>query len=303
MKPHTSKLRPRAGFRWIAIAVVSLVLGLWGVYDYAIKIPGDAAKHERFQIAMHVAAALEEASFSAEGYRTKADTARQRIDAEFERLGEQPDELPERSEVAASVDQLRSALSKADKEHLDAWLTALAVYRRGLDSPTRLGSTLSGWAAIAWELTQPVINAFGSVTPPAAFDRLIQWAFILCLPFFPWYMLIYIKASRKQYRLTEVGELHLPGNQTWPLENIAGIDMSRWMSKSIATVRHTSGRTETLDDHIYKDLHIIVGQLAHHFEPDTWNEDATMIRKPAAADDADDTPAQKADDDHAAGVN
>ncbi len=281
MTPQTSTLRPMAGFRWLAIAVVSLVLGLWGVYDYAVKIPADAAKHERFQIARHVAAALENANLNSQEFREQRDGAIARIDAELAELGKEPAALDDRSAVAAEIDSMRPAIATVDSDNLDAWLTTLAIYQRGLNNPTRVGSTLSGWSALAWELTQPVINAFGSVTPPATFDRMVQWAFIACLPAFPWYLIVYFRAKSKKYKLTAEGKLHLPGEEDpWSLDLITGIDMSQWMSKSIATVNHTSARSAVLDDHLYKDLHLIIGQLAHYFEPGAWTEDARPVKKP-----------------------
>jgi len=228
MTPQTSTLRPMAGFRWLAIAIVSLVLGLWGVYDYAVKIPADAAKHERFQIARHVAAALENANFNSQEFREQRDDALARIGAELAQLGREPAALGDRSAVAAEIDPMRAAISTIDAEQRDAWVTTLAIYQRGLNSPTRLGPSLSGWSALAWELTQPVINAFGSVTPPATFDRLVQWAFIACLPAFPWYLIVYFRAKSKKYKLTADGNLHLPGeDDPWPLDLISGIDMSK----------------------------------------------------------------------------
>jgi len=58
------------------------------------------------------------------------------------------------------------------------------------------------------------------------------------------------------------------------------------MSKSVATVNHTSGRSAVLDDHLYKDLHLIIGQLAHHFDPEQWTEDARPVKKPTDTDEA-----------------
>lgn len=124
-------------------------------------------------------------------------------------------------------------------------------------------------------------------TPPGTWDRLTQWMFIsllLCVPYFAWDLM---KAKSKSYKLEDDGTVVLNEKQRWTPEEIADIDMSKWMSKSIATLIHRNGETAKLDAYLYKDLDKIVGAIAHRLYPEQWNEDATPVKAPAETDAAD----------------
>ena len=67
----------------------------------------------------------------------------------------------------------------------------------------------------------------------------------------------------------------------WAPDDIADIDMSQWMKKSIAQLGHTDGRRIALDDYLYQDLHLIVGAIAARLHPEQWDEQARIV-KPTA---------------------
>jgi hypothetical protein len=89
-------------------------------------------------------------------------------------------------------------------------------------------------------------------------------------PFFLWR---YLSARAQHFTLEDDGTLVTRAGR-WPAAEIAGIDMSRWMSKSTARVAHRDGRTVVLDDHIHRGTDLIVGALAQRFDPESWDEQA-----------------------------
>jgi hypothetical protein len=140
-------------------------------------------------------------------------------------------------------------------------------------------------AALAAADQEIAALAPGGVVPvkPRAWDRPIQWAFISCLPFAPWFLIMFLKAKRQRYTLDDEGTLHFSGDPEhksgeWKQEEIADIDMNRWMAKSIAWAVHADGRRLKLDAYLHKDLHLIVGAIAHRFYPQQWEPDARMVK-------------------------
>jgi hypothetical protein len=51
--------------------------------------------------------------------------------------------------------------------------------------------------------------------------------------------------------------------------------MSKWMSKSVATIHGTGGEEIKLDDYMMKNAHLIIGRIANRFDPGAWNKDGT----------------------------
>jgi hypothetical protein len=124
----------------------------------------------------------------------------------------------------------------------------------------------------------------GTPEPPSTYDRATQWLFILSLPFAPWFLWLFIKAKRQNYRLDDDGTLSFHGdpefgNGSWPQSEIADIDMSRWMAKSIAWLVKTDGTRLKLDAYLHKDLHLIIGAIASRMHPDEWDADAKPLKK------------------------
>ncbi|MHC4911171.1 MAG: hypothetical protein ACYTF9_15805 [Planctomycetota bacterium] len=120
-------------------------------------------------------------------------------------------------------------------------------------------------------------------SPPSTFDRAIQWAFILCLPCAPFFILAWSKAKKKHFELDDAGTLSAPEGR-FPPEEIADIDMDRWMAKSVAFVVLQSGDRIKLDDYIYRNTHQIVGSIAARIRPTEWTDEARPVK---AADMAD----------------
>jgi len=113
---------------------------------------------------------------------------------------------------------------------------------------------------------------------PNVYDKPMQWLFISCILYVPWAAWQIRKTNKRNHRLDENGDLHLPDGETWTRDEIAGIDMSKWMAKSIAWVIHQDSRRFKLDAYLYRDLEHIIGRIAHRFEPEQWNPDGTKVK-------------------------
>lgn len=221
---------PRQTIRLVAMAVICAALGLWGLYDYAIKIPRNEAAATRYT--------------------------------------ELTGELQGLAEVGAA-----GQATPAQRE-------------RGAQIEDEL-ATFGG--------TVP--------EPPGKYDRAINlWLYIVgCLVLgVPWSLWLLWSMSRKRYRLDDDGTLHHPGG-AWPASEVTGIDMSRWMEKSIATVQRRDGATLPLDDYKYRNIHLIVGHYASRFHPTEWTDEARLIKPEASGAAA--TPAGGNDDPTAPGID
>ena len=110
----------------------------------------------------------------------------------------------------------------------------------------------------------------------------MQWLFILCLPFVPYYIWSIVVNRRRRYALDADGTLHLPG-EIWSPKDVADIDMRRWMKASKAWVVHTDGHRVLLDDYLFKGIFRIVGELAAARYPDQWTDEAKKVKADASA--------------------
>ncbi len=208
----TTKIAKHYALRQIIMAVVCLVLGLWGLYDYAIKIPKQQERWETFQA-----------------------------------LTQDKAELESQSE-------------------------------QSLLTPDQI---------VQYEAIKDELNALGSAEKPGKLDGLVKGlAFVPCLPFAPYFLWVYARTKRNVYTLDDDGTLHLPDGQ-WAQAEIAEIDMSRWMAKSIAYVVHQEGTRVKLDDYKHRDLHLIVGAIASRLYPEAWDAEAKQVKAEKAADDED----------------
>ena len=315
----TTKLQPRYTIKTLAFIVICLVLGLWGVWDYAVKIPQQQRDYERWQTVLAVKTALETQAGNpdradrnqqawelvkrelSKPLRDAAQTAGVALDLEndIERLGLYTLLFPmiqgEEARDAESLglppemqeeDIVRLADALADPlvQHQQIeWVRQLLFFNEALKAAQRMPRTetrpLQGVALKVYEETAAYIDRIGEVTPPHAYDRLIQWAFIACLPFVPWYAFRYVQMRRVKYTLDDEGNLHSPLG-AWEHDKIADIDMSRWMSKSIAEIVHEDGTRLKIDDYVHRDAHLIVGAIASEKHPDEWDEEGKKV-KPA----------------------
>ena len=99
------------------------------------------------------------------------------------------------------------------------------------------------------------------------------------------------------YRLEEDGTLVTPEG-SWVHDEIVDIDLSRWIAKTgnarstwTATVILSDGTKILLDDYVYQDMHLIIGNLAHQFYPQEWTPLARRVKTEVPPrDDMEDTP-------------
>ena len=244
---------PSFSLRALFVAAMCLVLGLWGIYDYVWAIPAQALSYERGEISRDVHSSLD--SIDAGEKTPMVDRTVEKLDA----LIEQP--LPDNAGDDAT-----------------SWRETLIIYRNGIDRPNDVSPT--DWPVIREEArlqSDTALELYGDATPPSAYDRPIQWLFILCLPFVPWYLWSLFSTGSRKYRLDPDGTFQMPEG-TWKAEQISDIDMSRWMAKSICWVVNTDGKRIKLDAHIYKGLDKMIGIIAHRIHPEGWSLDARPVK-------------------------
>jgi hypothetical protein len=207
-----TRIQPRQTFWNCLYIVLCLGLGIWGWYDYSVKIPGNEAAFAEYSAAEKVKSTLEK----------------------------QVQTTP---------------LTDAEKTDYKAALEILTKYK---EKPAE----------------------------PAAYDRAVQlWLYIVgCgLLGVPWFAIAQWRLSRVKHRLEDNGDLIGPEG-LFPASEIADIDMSSWMSKSIALVVTRDGRRTQLDDYKYQGTEEIVATLAARFHPGKWTSDARPIGDPKSRD-------------------
>jgi hypothetical protein len=269
------------GYAWrmIIIGAVCVVLGAWGVYDYAVDIPRRQRLLERQELLELCRDALETEQDLASP-SPEAQTAIEAIMAEVERimrrelgetLGNQQAPFTQAQQAELQQQFAQALGSSRDAE----WVALLGVITQGLYSERRLPLTEDAYpqAYQAHEATQMVLDEIGQVTAPGKYDRATQWAFIACLPCAVYFFWMYFAAKRRRYALDDDGTLHSPAG-AWQPDEIADIDMSRWMAKSIAWAVHRDGRRLKLDDYKFRGLNRIIGAIATRLYPDKWDQDA-----------------------------
>jgi len=151
-----------------------------------------------------------------------------------------------------------------------------------------------------WNASKKVVEEItrrngGAPTKPSPYDRTMQlWLYIigcgvLGTPFFVWPIL---QIVRKQFVLEDDGTLRTPTG-TFSTAQIVDIDMSRWCAKEgdrrstwTATVVTSDGQRILLDDHDFKNMHLIIGGIAHRLMPDQWTADAKRVGEKTEAEAA-----------------
>lgn len=167
--------------------------------------------------------------------------------------------------LAASLKQLESARQENAAKGRQPTAEELTEYQRVNDALT-------------------AIAPGGKVpSPPSKFDHVVQGIYICCLPFGIWPILSLLRVSKQRYRLEDDGSVHFTGDKTlsaatWPKTEIADIDMSRWMAKSIAWLVHSGGSRLKLDAFEHKNVDRIVGTIAHQMHPEAWQADARPVK-------------------------
>jgi hypothetical protein len=287
-------LQPKYSIRIVAIFVICLVFGLWGIYDYVWVIPGKMRVFERYQACLQTGDALQAEPGSSSALE-KIDTARATVEAELKKLLDLG--MTEEDGQAVSAEQAIESVKARNEEN---WLAVLLLFKAALAEAEQrtAGATPSEGFVLAVDVARRGVTATGDITPPGEFDRAVQWLFILCLPTAPYFLWILLKTKKRVYRLDDDGTFSAPG-ATWAPDEIADIDMSRWMAKSIAFVVHTDGTRIKLDDYIFRNTHLIVGALACERYPEQWDERAKPVRKEEPAEEEWDE--EGLEDEHEAG--
>ncbi len=145
-------------------------------------------------------------------------------------------------------------------------------------------SSLSESEIRSYTEAKSVLQRFKDATPEPvpAYDRPLQlWVYIIGCGVLggPWALHGVFNLRRQRLELDNDGNLTMNG-VSLKCEQIQTIDMSRWMSKSIATVRGTNGESITIDDYLLQDAHLIIGRIANRFDPASWNLDGTKVKPP-----------------------
>jgi hypothetical protein len=138
-------------------------------------------------------------------------------------------------------------------------------------------------------------DRYGNGVPnkPATYDRPMQlWLYVvgcglLGVPSFLWPI---VRTSRQVFRLDDDGTLHTPDG-TIRADQIVDIDMSRWCSptgdrRSTWTAKAVlqDGRQILLDDHDHRNMHLIIGAIAHRLHPESWTAEAKRVAAAVSAE-------------------
>ena len=313
--PLTVKVGSGFLLRSAIIAVMCLVLGVWGIYDYLVAIPTQELQYHRAEVARQFNR-IAEPLLAASGPHNTTDQVNDEAltslanaiiaDLRIEPMPGLADEVNGLQAVSKdgtgnslSLSELRRLLVKnlnaagapsTPAEKVTAnWLGAVGGMTVVAMSPVALGGEPVPELKLMGVAANSALSIWGDVQPPSKFDRPMQWMFILCLPFVPWYAWSALAAKRRTYVLDKDGTLHVPGG-TWAKDDIADIDMSLWMRKSKASVVHVDGTRAVLDDYVYKGLHRIIGALASDRYPEQWTLEAKRVKAETPASANDDTP-------------
>lgn len=163
-----------------------------------------------------------------------------------------------------------------------------------------LGQRLSNEDRDRFAVLDAYTNTHKKATPPSKYDPLVCWLFISSILVVPWSAWRIHSLRNRRYTLDESGGLGFPDGAVWSAEEIADIRMDRWMAKSVARVIHTDGREVKLDAYFRKRLELIIGELAHRFDPGKWNRDGTMIKSDKDNESPDDIADDRPEDTDAA---
>jgi hypothetical protein len=147
--------------------------------------------------------------------------------------------------------------------------------------------TLSVEEVKAYEAAKAVV-AKGKPVAPAAYDRPVQlWMYIIGCGVLgvPWFLWAWLSTARNKYRLNADGSFEF-NERALAVDEIADIDMSKWMSKSVATVVAKDGTRVTLDDYKYKNSHLIIGGIASRLYPNDWDTEGRDLNKIRAQEEA-----------------
>ena len=305
-----SRVRQRHIIRQVLVGLMCLVFGIWGIWDYVEVIPrqirdfarADVARaYQRF--AEPVISGSQTIDAEARNEVLKAVVSNLKIEGPAS-LTSEIDGLDAavNSGDAAAVDRMDLMLIEkivpdmAQKEAAQSgiaadqiattaaptssvrWMAQMSAMVSGLRSPMTGTGNATVPLKAGMKAAQQALGLYGEVEPPNSYDRPVQWLFIACLPFAVWYFYGVFHHRGREYRLEDDGTLCLPG-ETWSPDELADIDMSKWLKKSQAWVIHRDGHRVLLDDYIYHDMHRIIGTIAEARYPEAWTDQAKPVKK------------------------
>lgn len=244
-----ARVAPSWWIRAVLVTIMMLGLGLWGIYDYSVDIPRREQMSQRRQLAEDVMLALTP----------------------------NEDRFLAGEKIKSALIIIKAAQAETVSGEDSAWNETLTIWMTGLQTLSLGGEMNSELKLQVGLRIEAAVLEYGDVQEPAAYDRPVQWMFISSLLFVPFYAWGLIKYAPRIYQLDPDGTLHLPQKKL-SRDDIADIDMNRWMSKSTAELVAVDGQRIKLDAFIFKNLHLIVGAIAHRLHPEQWTSEAKLIK-------------------------
>ena len=292
----TTSLKRSYVIQRVVLAFLCVLLGAWGAMDFFVWIPEKQQAFARAEVYRAVNDAITAHSTGAETAASSMETARAALrDAaasvrEVASAAIDPDAAESLSEDEAA-ERMRGALEGAN---LEQWIVELSMLDRALQETARTPAGAEAQRTDLFlatvEMLKVRLSETDDLSAVSSVDRITKGAlFMPCLPYGVWLFISLARMRRVRYTLEDDGTLRTPGGDV-ARDQIADIDMSRWMAKSFATVKLGDGREIKIDDFFHQDAHRIIGVLAHERYPDAWNDDATPV-KPEEESDVDDEPA------------
>ncbi|MCH2151732.1 MAG: hypothetical protein MK089_00140 [Phycisphaerales bacterium] len=243
---------PSYTLRVVLTGLMCLVLGVWGIYDYVWAIPATEEGYLRAEICRNVRASLDGIANGDEELTTPT--------------------------IILIDESLASPLELPEDGGTTSWQDVLGTFRDAIEPPSTLSPTdVPQLRKEAMDLADAQLVPYAGITEPSKYDRPVQWLFILCLPFVPYYAWAFFTTKSRRYELDADGTLHMP-EATWTSDELVEIDMNRWMAKSICWVIGKDGERIKLDAYVYKKLDVIIGVIAHKLHPEAWNIDARPVK-------------------------
>ena len=296
--------RPRT--RWVIqmslMTVMCAIFGFWGWYDYSVKIPMDELGYQKQVAFTDVKIGLEGHANGEAGALQKAASAVQAAakrltdsmtDSEVEELRNVREEMQSqfneelqraKDEGLVSVEfNFTPELGKVARARL-RWSLQIERLAAGLQQVST-GKWARGSESFAnfVEGVSAGITAYQSFPVPNKWNRMVQWLFILCGPYALVAGLQLATGLRKNYSVDDEGAFHHPKG-TWAAAEITDIDMSRWMSKSVARIIHADGHSVKVDDYVHQDADQIIGAIAHRLRPEEWTDHAKAVEEKQATE-------------------
>lgn len=286
---YTVCLAPRFWIEKVIFGAICLVLGVWGIYDYTIAIPQQEKSWE-WRKTLTVYQKIFD-SWEEENLKELIKDAEKHIQEKIEAFQINKKNVPVYKDFENVNININPNLQ--DDESVIGFLYLATTVIKNEYQKTRKPNNLT-----LPEKLLPIkkfvfngLNQVGGVEKPSDFDRYVQWAFISCLPYGLWIFLNTLSLGRKgkQYKLNTTEKtiktpdgVYFYGEHSKSDElRVVSIDMSSWSSKTgsarkswMAWLVTKHNKRICLDDFPYKNMWKIVGEIAHHFEPNKWSTDA-----------------------------